>query len=370
MGMNNLERADREEHWIGAETLNVCRVVASVKGNAITFQIALMESYDSQFLGTERFTLQPVAVSGQVKEAGVEDLRIVAPAVIVGFHDRHTIARLDTTEGVRMDFNSERITLTRIDVEQSKTVNSLAKPSHFAINGTRVLVDRATGTGNRVTYLATEPRQQEPAVILNSIFHDDGNIEPHQCWSTGLPVDNCSVPDGGIHLLNRGMMEKQQKIMVQKLLADCIQLTFHHEQRELPVYVMTVGNDGPTMTKNPNGPTDPSDFFFRGLGDFTVHNLTMADFATWFQNSVTDKQVLDHTGLNDRYDFTLRWTPDDRQFVQFRGTSPLPQPGNNIHPASPSHFRNSSASNLNLPKPPTASSSSTMSKNRPHFCVS
>ncbi len=221
MGMDGLERPDRDEHWISAKALNVRRLVTAVSGNAVTFQIALMDSYDSQFLGTEHFTVQPVAVSGQVNDVGVEDLRIVAPAVSVGQHDAHTIAMeiaaaadswvrnvamIDTTEGVRMDFNSERITLTRVDVEQNKTVTSSAKPFDFAINGTQVLVDRATGTGDKVFYFATEPRQQGPVVILNSVFYGDGSIEPHQRWSTGLLVDNCSVPDGGIHLINRGTM--------------------------------------------------------------------------------------------------------------------------------------------------------------------
>lgn len=220
MGMDGLERPDRDEHWING-TLNVRRRVAAVSGNAITFRIALMDSYDSKFLGTEHFTVQPVAVSGQVTEAGVEDLRIVAPAVSVGFHDAHSIAMeidaaadswvrnvamIDTTEGIRMDFNSERMTLTRVDVEQSKTITSSAKPFDFAINGTQVLVDRVTGAGDSVIYFATEPRQQGPVVILNSVFHGDGNLEPHQRWSTGLLVDNCSVPDGGIHLINRGTM--------------------------------------------------------------------------------------------------------------------------------------------------------------------
>lgn len=221
MGMGNLQRADRDEHWIGAKTLNARRVVTAINGNVITFQIALMDSYDSQFLGTEHFTVQPVAVSGQVKEVGIEDLRIVAPALSVDFHDAHTIAMeinaaadswvrnvaiADTTEGIRMDFNSERITLTRVDVEQSKTVTSSARPFQFAINGTQVLVDRATGAGDKITYFATESRQQGPVVILNSIFHGDGDLEPHQRWSTGLLVDNCAVPNGGIHLLNRGTM--------------------------------------------------------------------------------------------------------------------------------------------------------------------
>jgi hypothetical protein len=220
MGMSDLERPDRDEHWVQG-TLKVRRLVTAVSGNAVTFKIALMDSYDSQFLSTEQFTVQPVAVSGQVNEVGVEDLRIVAPAVSVGFHDAHTIAMeidaaadswvrnvamIDTTEGVRMDGNSERITLARVDVEQSKTITSSAKPFDFDIGGTQVLVDRATGTGDNVFYFATGPRQQGPVVILNSIFHGNGNLEPHRNWSTGLLVDNCSVPDSGIHLVNRGNM--------------------------------------------------------------------------------------------------------------------------------------------------------------------
>ncbi len=116
------------------------------------------------------------------------------------------VAMIDTTEGIRMDFDSERITLTREFIEQSKSVTSAARPFHFAINGTQVLVDRANGTGDTVTFFATEARQQGPVVILNSIFHGDGNLEPHQRWSTGLLVDNCTVIGGGIHLVNRGIM--------------------------------------------------------------------------------------------------------------------------------------------------------------------
>ena len=48
-----------------------------------------------------------------------------------------------------MDNNSERITLTRVDVEQGKTVTSSARPFDFAINGTQVIVNRATGTGDK-----------------------------------------------------------------------------------------------------------------------------------------------------------------------------------------------------------------------------
>jgi uncharacterized protein (TIGR03435 family) len=112
---------------------------------------------------------------------------------------------------------------------------------------------------------------------------------------------------------------KQMQIMLQKLLADRFKLTFHHDKRELSAYVISVSGGGPKMTKSTAGPNDPPGFGFRGLGDLMVRNLSVADFATWMQSVVMDKPVVDQTGLTDRYDFQLKWTPDDSQFAQFRG---------------------------------------------------
>jgi uncharacterized protein (TIGR03435 family) len=113
---------------------------------------------------------------------------------------------------------------------------------------------------------------------------------------------------------------KQMQTMVQGLLTDRFQLKFHHDKRELSVYVISVANGGPKMTKSTAGPDDPIGFGLRGLGDLVVRNLTMTGFATWMQSGVMDKPVVDQTELSDRYDFTLKWTPDESQFAQFRGT--------------------------------------------------
>jgi uncharacterized protein (TIGR03435 family) len=131
---------------------------------------------------------------------------------------------------------------------------------------------------------------------------------------------------------------KQMEVMVQKLLADRCKLTFHHDKRELSVYVISVASGGPKMDKSTAGPNDPPAFFFRELGDLTVRNQTMKDFATWMQSGVMDKPVVDQTGLTDRYDFKLKWSPDDSQFGQFRGTGAIPSRASDAANAPPALY--------------------------------
>jgi uncharacterized protein (TIGR03435 family) len=126
--------------------------------------------------------------------------------------------------------------------------------------------------------------------------------------------------------------QKQIKILAQKLLTDRFQLKFHHDQKELPVYAVTVLKTGPKMTVTEHKLTDPEAFFFRRLGNLTAANLSMQDFAEGMQSAVMDKPVVDHTGLTGRYDFTLNWTADESQFAQMGARVPPPTDDANAPP--------------------------------------
>lgn len=60
----------------------------------------------------------------------------------------------------------------------------------------------------------------------------------------------------------------------------------------------------------------------------------MKDFCHGMQEAVMDKPVVDQTGLTDRYDFTLNWTPDQSQFASFGAHIPPPNPDDQNAPPS------------------------------------
>ena len=102
--------------------------------------------------------------------------------------------------------------------------------------------------------------------------------------------------------------------MIRKLLEDRFKFTFHRDKRELPVYAITLAPGGPKMTKNDTNPNGLPGLFFKGLGTLPGMNATMGDLASVMQTAVLDRPVIDRSGLQGRWDFTLRWTPDETQF--------------------------------------------------------
>ena len=116
----------------------------------------------------------------------------------------------------------------------------------------------------------------------------------------------------------------QLRGMLRNLLADRFKLTLHNEKKEMSAYVLAVGARGHKMTQNTANPTGLPGLGFKQLGVLGVVNAKMADFAALMQGSVLDRPVVDKTGLEGRFDFTLTWTPDDSQFRSFGPRPPAP----------------------------------------------
>ena len=126
--------------------------------------------------------------------------------------------------------------------------------------------------------------------------------------------------------------ERQVRALVRSLLADRFKLEVQRGTKDLPVYALTVGTGGPKLSRNDTNPNGLPALFFKGLGTLPALNASMADFAGVMQAAVLDRPVVDKTGLSGRFDFTLRWTPDDSQFRGMGVRVPAPVDDPNAPP--------------------------------------
>jgi hypothetical protein len=220
MGMDMLVRDGKKEIWVGGD-LKTERTIVAIRGESVDFDVPLADSYDAKYLAPPGATVMKVEQSGEISQVGLENLRLVAPARSVTLSEKpfnalqasgtkdswiRNLRILDTTEAITITKTSRRVTIEQVDVTQSLPIVGAAKPADFSLNGTQILLDRCTATGNDVFYVAVGAGEQGPNVVLHGVFHGNGHVQPHQRWSTGILIDSSETPDGGIDLMNRGEM--------------------------------------------------------------------------------------------------------------------------------------------------------------------
>jgi uncharacterized protein (TIGR03435 family) len=106
---------------------------------------------------------------------------------------------------------------------------------------------------------------------------------------------------------------EQVQQMVRSLLTERFQLVMHQEERDIPVYVLTVDKNGPTLT---GGVHERCQLLPKGsvsVGPGTCWGMTMAQFAVVLSREV-DRAVVDRTGLAERYAFSLEMPRGRRAF--------------------------------------------------------
>lgn len=218
MKMDDLVRDGKPQTWIKAGSLLIAeRTIAAIDGNTVTLTVPLVDSYDAKFTGNN--TTVVVANNVQrLKQCGVENLRIESPEQAIN----HTKAlyyalRINGEDCWAKDINAmetmesigiggRRITVQQVNVIRRALHQGASKPAEFAPNGGQILLDRCSVEGDNIWYVALGAGQTGPIVFLNCTFKGNGHVEGHQRWSTGLLMDNCSLPGGGIDFKNRGSM--------------------------------------------------------------------------------------------------------------------------------------------------------------------
>ena len=216
MGMDKLVRDGKPETWINGD-INTERVIAKVEGNKIVVTVPLPDSYDAKYTGA--VTVQKVTTKGELSQIGIEGLRLVSPSQSVTIAQGHNsginmgglsdgwIRNIELVNTVNsVSITGKRITVDNLNILHDVPTLGAAKPADLNGSGSQILFNKCNIQGDNVFYFATGPRIPGPIVLLNCVFKGGGWIQPHQRWATGLLVDNCEVPNGGIEFMNRGEM--------------------------------------------------------------------------------------------------------------------------------------------------------------------
>jgi uncharacterized protein (TIGR03435 family) len=136
---------------------------------------------------------------------------------------------------------------------------------------------------------------------------------------------------------------KQMGLMLQSLLAERFQLKVTRTTKELPVYALVVGKNGPKFQeakpggnipdgfKGPDGrPAKYPNMIRLSRGQLNGQGILMTTFVAVLSQQL-GRTVLDQTGLKGNYDISLQWTPDPGTPAGMAG----PPPGAGPAPDSP-----------------------------------
>lgn len=219
MGMDNLVRYGRRETWLRVgETIPIERRVAAVSGNKITLDVPLSDSFDSKYLNPPGVAVVKIRPPARLTQIGIEELHIQSPPQAVNHTEAlYSAVRLNGQDCWMRDvvidetmnsvgLGGRRITVENVTVNRKALHQGSSKPAEFAPNGDQILLDRCAVNADNVWFAATGTGHSGPIVFLNCTFSGDGHIEGHMRWTTGMLLDNCSLPGGGIDFKNRGEM--------------------------------------------------------------------------------------------------------------------------------------------------------------------
>jgi len=126
--------------------------------------------------------------------------------------------------------------------------------------------------------------------------------------------------------LPEGATNDQVPVMLQNLIIERFKLALHLEKKEMPVYALVVGKNGPKLEKAEDGESAPgerSGINFNngslpGWALITAYRATLSLFADSL-TGMMDRPVIDETGMEGKYNFAFEVAAEDLRFLKNPG---------------------------------------------------
>ncbi len=189
-------------------------------------------------------------------------------------------------------------------------------------------------------------------MFINAAYEvEDHQISGGPSWLNSDHYDIEAKMDSAtadaVHKLSEEQGRTERQRMLRALLTDRFKLTIHRETRELPVYALVIAKNGPRLQeakpgdtypngiKGPDGRAGTGMMFGMGRGSLTGQGIPISNLVRSLSRQL-GRTVVDKTGLAAKYDFTLKWTPDESPGSMFKGLGPGPQDAASPPPPDPS----------------------------------
>jgi uncharacterized protein (TIGR03435 family) len=207
--------------------------------------------------------------------------------------------------------------LTSVGVSAQSTGPALEVASVRKHVGPQGGVARFIVSGSRVTIVALDMYD----LILEAYSLKDYQLYGAEGWmGGGKNLSDIVTRERGADFYDitakaegdAALTRDQARLIVQRVLADRFRLRVHRETRDLPVYALIVGKNGPKLRESAPDAKFAAGFEMGGLARMTNKRTPMTRFAE-FLSIHAHRPVVDRTGLTGFYDFTLEWSSDDAQ---------------------------------------------------------
>jgi uncharacterized protein (TIGR03435 family) len=146
-------------------------------------------------------------------------------------------------------------------------------------------------------------------------------------WIDSAKFNIEAKANSGLHIPAGPAGAAQTRLMVRSLLAKRFKFAEHREKRELQVYELVLGKSGSKL-KDAADPSKESQGRM-APGRLTGISVPIALLASQLSQQL-GRSVIDKTDLTGKYDFSLKWTPDEGAT---RGGPDAPPPADTSGPS-------------------------------------